>query len=472
MGELTWLSPGEIEQKPVTKGAEFVEVGRCIAINPEPIPPKKIGSDGARREIESDPTLNSFTWPERGPIAESESLEYQASRFQDSKPPSETRIHNALKYVGAHYPRAKVPKYFEGPKHSVSRADVEAVFPSMNLKSSPGVPWHSLGKTKGEVIEKHKELLIDAVLARLDILESGIFSTNPSFDDAVFLVRIGAVDPVRLFVKNEPHNIDKARMKRWRLISSVSVVDEIIERLLCSAQNELEIQNWTTCPSKPGMGLTDDSAILHLWKVIKKHLDDKDVANSDVRGWDWSVKWWLWKMEIDARIFLSGATPASSFARILSNRIWCLARSVFARSDGRLLAQKIAGLMKSGSYLTSSSNSRMRVMLAIIVGAPWAMAMGDDAVEGKVENAKEKYRSYGFDLKEYEICDSVVEFCSHRFENGTAIPLNDAKMTYKHLSSEQDEFSYLQFLFELRNSPKLLLRQQQVIRAAGWTDAE
>lgn len=354
----------------------------------------------------------------------------------------------------------------------MTRDDIKAVLPSLNFKSSPGVPWHNLGRTKGDVIERHSELLIDAVLARLDVLGSDVFSQDAYYDNPVELVKIGAVDPVRLFVKDEPHDVQKARMQRWRLISSVSVVDEIIERLLGSAQNNLEINNWTTCPSKPGMGLTDDKSIEALWSFLEPKLKNGEVACSDVSGWDWTVKWWLWELEIRARIILSGAEPDSAFCRILSNRIWCLARSVLAHSDGKLVAQKIAGLMKSGSYFTSSSNSRMRVMLAIIVGSSWAMAMGDDAAEEVVEGAAERYRSYGFQLKSYEKCGDSVEFCSHEFRDGRAIPLNDAKMTYKYLSGDQDEYVYNQLCFELRNSPKLLERQQQIHRATGGSPAE
>lgn len=48
---------------------------------------------------------------------------------------------------------------------------------------------------------------------------------------AVERVWLYLVDPVRFFVKNEPHSVDKVLNRRFRLISSFSVVDSIVQRL-------------------------------------------------------------------------------------------------------------------------------------------------------------------------------------------------------------------------------------------------
>jgi hypothetical protein len=297
----------------------------------------------------------------------------------------------------------------------------------------------------------HGHLLAQAVVERLDLLESMEFDL-PAEDPQVLVDR-GLCDPVRVFVKNEPHSVEKAEEGRWRLISSVSVVDEIIERLLCQTQNEKEIANWLQCPSKPGIGLSLDEQATSLFASVAHHL--AEAAEADVRGWDWSVKWWMFEMDVEARIRLNGASSDSAFAKILRARVWCLARSVFSTSSGQLYKQTKPGLMKSGSYLTSSTNSRMRVMLAYIVGATWAIAMGDDSVETWIDNAIERYAQYGIVVKMFRRCGETFEFCSSRFVGDRAIPLNWAKGLFRLLGSRPELGRLMQFREEYRHSPEL-----------------
>lgn len=349
------------------------------------------------------------------------------------------------------YPRAECPPLFRGREHSVSRADVRGLFRFVNRDSSPGFPWHHLEPSKGDLLDLHGEMVVTAVLRRLAMLDSNELTSDV---DPRALVDAGLCDPVRLFVKNEPHKVEKAVEGRWRLISSVSVVDELVERLLFSAQNDLEILSWVRCPSKPGMGLTLDEQTRALYASIEDRLDS--AMENDVSGWDFSVRSFLLEMEAEARIQLASAAPDSSFARIVRNRIYCLSRSVFALSDGTLVMQTVPGMVKSGSYITSSSNSRMRYMLARLIGARWAMTMGDDCVEDYVEGARERYAHFGFRLKSLTRCvNRTFEFCSHKFDGKVAVPLNHVKGAFRLLSSAPDFERYQQFKFEFRNSPKL-----------------
>jgi hypothetical protein len=334
----------------------------------------------------------------------------------------------------------------------VTVQDVIRMFPFLNRKSSPGVPWAGLAKSKGELCDKHGMLVAEAVVERLQKLHD-FDSTNPLYEDPAELVKAGLVDPVRLFVKQEPHTKEKALEERWRLISSVSVADELIERLLCHVQNEHEIDTWTTCPSKPGIGLSSDEQSKALFESVLPEL--ATAAEADVTGWDWSVKWWMFQLDIAARILLCGAKAKSSFAKVLHARVWCLARSVFSTSDGRLFKQTVPGVMKSGSYLTSSTNSRMRVMLAYLIGALWAIAMGDDSLETFTEGAVAAYARYGIKVKMFNRCGiDSFEFCSHRFKNGIAVPLNWAKGLYRLLSAVPELDRVEQFSDEYRHAPQ------------------
>lgn len=359
-------------------------------------------------------------------------------------------IESAVERVAETYPHTRVPVLFKGKHHRVTIQDVLDILPNLKRSSSPGLPWAALAKTKGEIVDNHSMLLAQAVLARLDVLESVDLSL---YSDPCKCVDDDLCDPVRLFVKNEPHTQTKASEERWRLISSVSIEDEIIERLLCSKQNEAEIENWLTCPSKPGIGLSLDEQSLAFFKSMEERLGEAHEA--DVRGWDNSVKYWMYEFDVQCRIRLCGASKESAFAKILRARFWCLARSVFSTSDGKLFKQLMPGWMKSGSYITSSTNSRMRVGLAYILGAKWCVAMGDDSLESYVADAIAKYDEFGIDVKMYRECGSSFEFCSNRFVDGVAVPLNWAKGLYRLLCSAPSMERLEQFEREYRHSPEL-----------------
>jgi hypothetical protein len=389
----------------------------------------------------------------------------QGGRHLGGEVPSNKERDRVLDRVYVDYPRTRCPEYFAGKKHTVTKEHVLAQMQFVNRKGSPGLPWAALAKTKGELMDRHAPLLVEAVLQKLTLLQE-VDLTDPKWEDPEELVKAGLTGLVRLFAKNEPHKKAKLAEGRVRLISSVPIDDELVERLLCNRQNEAEIENWTECPSAPGIGLSQDEQSEKFYASVKPFLNN--LAEGDVRGWDFDVKWWMLLWDVMARIKLCGAAPDSAFAKILHARMWCLARKVFSTSDGRLFKQMVAGIMASGSYLTSSTNSRMRVMLAYLFYALFAKAMGDDSLETFLENAREKYRTIGIDMKMFRRCENdEFEFCSHKFSDGKAIPLNWAKALFRLLSSQYDMTLLAQFCEDYRNSPEIE-RCVSIIAGSGW----
>jgi len=285
------------------------------------------------------------------------------------------------------------------------------------------------------------------------------------------LVQRGYCDPVRLFVKNEPHSSEKARAKRWRIISSVSIIDQLVERVLFRSQNQLEISLWDAIPSKPGLGLDTPEQIAQTWDYVRDR-SYLGVIESDVSGWDWSVQGWELEAEAEMRVRLTQFSDGRSgdvFSRLVRNRFRCIAFKVLYLSDGRMIAQKVAGVMPSGSYITGSSNSRIRVLAANLVGAPWAMAMGDDCVEGSSVDTKLRYSMLGHPLKDVKTRSQGFEFCSHHFvDRQTAIPVNWGKTLYRLFSRPYDELNFGQFEHVLRMAPEALARSLEVARRVRW----
>jgi hypothetical protein len=379
----------------------------------------------------------------------------QGGKFVQGEMPDELELDRVVEKVFETYPKTHCPKAFFGPQHQVTPAMVEKALDQVKREASPGMPLGVAFKTKGDLIDNQKAFLITCVIQRLDLLQKADLTVD-LMEDPAYLVRMGLTDPVRMFVKNEPHSLKKLSEGRLRLVASVSIIDEVIERLLCSVQNDAEIAEWVTCPSKPGIGLSLDEQTKVIYDELEPLLGNAEEM--DVTGWDWSVKWWMLNLDVRCRIRLARAPPTSSFAKILHARMWCMARSLFISSDGKCFKQTVPGIMKSGSYLTSSTNSKMRVLLAYLAGAEWAVALGDDSVEDHAEGNLAIYERFGIPIKHSRPCGlNSFEFCSHRFVDGVAIPLNWDKGLFRLFSARPEIERAMQFVEEFRHAPELEL---------------
>jgi hypothetical protein len=348
----------------------------------------------------------------------------------------------------------------------VLRPDIERVLLSVKGDSSPGVPYSSLGGTNAEVLKYHQPLIVDAVVDRIQRLLSIDTEGLGSRD----LIQLGLCDPVRLFVKNEPHKEAKTKAGRFRLIMSVSLVDQLVERLISSRQNRAEIMRWESIPSKPGIGL-DDFSVATIWEQVAPVFKEGKLMETDISGFDWSVQEWELRLDMEARVKLCSAGPL--LTKVMMNRVYCTAHSVFSLSDGSLIEQLDGGIQKSGSYNTSSTNSRIRVMLAYMAGSPWCIAMGDDSLEYYVPGSLEIYSHLGHDIKDHRVASQSFEFCSHQFQEGVAAPVNWSKTLYRLLSQPQSKIDRLgeefvqQFCYEMRHS-KELSSCLDLLEQVGW----
>lgn len=413
------------------------------------------------------PELSGYQWPLGGARGELRSLQYHASLHKGSQEPAKAEKQEVLRKVLRHYPRAAPPQAFryteegglasageetftpEGDRELLLALSEEALEKRLRVRdimstevvqdSSPGVPYARFGKTNKDLMKDEfaVSFVVSVVLRRFKLL----LQTSPSETEnftASQLVQKGLCDPVKVFIKGEPHKLEKIQAGKLRIISNVSLADQIIERILFTRQNKLEIAEWTKCPSKPGMGL-DDSGLQQLFaEVSSRWQAGRRTAESDVSGWDWSVTDWMLRWDAEARIALAGATPQSPFGRVVLNRVACLSKTVFYLSDGQMWEQLDAGIQLSGSFNTSSTNSRARVMLGWIEGVEWLIAMGDDDVEDETPGRVPDYARHGFPVKDYKIVgeDRHFEFCSTVFPgNWKGYPARPARLLYRYLSN-------------------------------------
>jgi len=379
----------------------------------------------------------------------------QSARHIEGAEPTEEQKQMLLDKCLAQYPQTTQNQILGSMDLPKLRVQLSEMLDHDVVKdANPGFPLAKFWTTNRAVIENlGKEFIIDVTIGRLILLLLEDCSTNTP----VQLIQKGLCDPIRGFVKNEPHPPRKVTTKRWRVISSVSVVDQLIDRLLHTTQNKVEIALWRCLPSAPGIGLSSDEDGVRLVNKINRMSQNGPVALSDVQGFDWSVQGWEILLDAEARCLLQDANPINR--KLIMGRAHCICRSVWTTPNGTLYAQTFLGVVKSGTFNTSSTNSRIRVFLAWLVGALWAVAMGDDCLEDPVPDAKQKYAKYGHPLKMYEI-DDEIEFCSHLFDRKTGAykPVDPTKSLFSLLvkieNGDIDLQSLHSFLHHVRHHPQ------------------
>lgn len=324
----------------------------------------------------------------------------------------------------------------------------------LKREASPGTPHSLLGANNGALIDQHRSYLISATVRRLRSLQHAKPGLKPAE-----AVEADLCDPIRVFVKNEPHKLAKIKTTRLRLIWLLSVIDQLVERVLYANQTKLEILNWETIPTKPGMG-ADNTATAALFramqKVAKPARAEPGVSNTDVSGWDLSVKDWMQVADFATRVDHWGVQLDSDLARMAFVVMTLRCDPIISLSDGRLYRKLHPGMQISGRLITSNGNSRMRVIIAALRGAP-CIAMGDDCVESSLgEAAAEFYTSLGFTVDESLHPTPVgVTFCSrHYHADGRAHLLTAGRMIYRFFSRQSTMTDFVQLEEELRNYPE------------------
>jgi hypothetical protein len=413
-----------------------------------------------------EPKLSEYAMPPRDSAAVVASLLYQADRHQPIPPYA--GLSHAVDEAAAVYPTSRPPPGFtreECNLKEIKREIRRTVLQDVRPMSTPGVPLQVRYPDNAAARLQAAEQIVNAAMARCQLLMSTcpdeVFHLSP-----VELVQRGFCDPVKLFVKNEGHTKVKIETGRVRLISSISLVDQLVERIMSSNQNSAEKERWRDIPSACGIGFTQDDI-----DAMYKYVADRpgQPLETDISGFDWSVHYFELAADVEVRLRLNGCSRDSPFGKLLTNRVRCLAASVFVLPDGRMVAQSLPGVQKSGSFNTSPTNSRIRYMMARAIGARWAKTHGDDCVEDAVKDGQQKYAAQGRICKSYKLCPpKQFEFCSHRYDGETAINVNWVKGLFNLLANRNHDPQLLEdFKREHALSPQLGWCLA-VIYASGW----
>jgi hypothetical protein len=157
--------------------------------------------------------------------------------------------------------------------------------------------------------------------------------------------------------------------------------------------------------------------------------------------------------------------------------MYTAAHPLFLLPDGGVHALHIPGVMTSGRYVTSSSNSRIRVKLAVLCGSLDAMANGDDCLEdanGDRKALQAKYRRYGRTVRDFEgvSAENGFEFTSHFYKLGQHFyPPDPSKSVYRLLNQKSiNSEAIAGVLRYMRNMPNYLEWKAAIMDAIAFTN--
>jgi len=318
----------------------------------------------------------------------------------------------------------------------------------------PGVPVSEIGATNGALLREHWAFIKAVVKERLGKLAARDYTVEELGGGKS--VELGLCDAIKVFIKNEPHKLTKIQTGRLRLIWVMSMVDTLIDRLLWHALTKKNIFHWEDQPAAPGMGASD-SHFGVIWDDFVRMATEFGLDNSDVSGWDFSVKYWMQVCDLLGCLRSVRALHECTFRRVARNRLKLTATPMLVIGDGRAFVFSRLAFQVTGRLRTSDGNTRMRLTLASFRGVA-CRAMGDDAVESALVHAAEPfYSSFGFNV-EGERCPEPkgTVFCSYRYlARGRAFNVNWGRMIFRFYTSLQKEKveweHYAQLAEELRH---------------------
>lgn len=251
------------------------------------------------------------------------------------------------------------------------------------------------------------------------------------------LLRGDIADPIFTFVKPEPHKTSKIAEGRLRLISAVSLVDAMVDRVLFGWLANACLKNvgrtpcfvgWT--PAKGG------------WRVIPAMFRRGRNLCLDKSAWDWTVPGWLVSMWLSLIKHLALDPPQWWISMAEARFRLLFEKPLYRFQDGFEIRQSGIGVMKSGCFLTILLNSVSQVLLHVLAAIQLGFdvrkalpaTLGDDTVQDVTDFDVDAYvdvlRQFGVKIKSVDV-RSDVEFAGFQYTSDKCVPAYNKKHLYK-----------------------------------------
>lgn len=234
-------------------------------------------------------------------------------------------------------------------------------------------------------------------------------------------------DDLKVFVKQEAHKLSKLQSGAVRLISAVSLVDTMIDRILFGWLGRAVLANACRTPCMVGW-----SPVRGGWRLLHRRFKNRPAVCLDKGTWDWTVPDFIVDIWLEVLMGLAiGASPEWKLLAKMRFRA-LFEEACFRFEDGTRVFQPYKGVMKSGCYLTIILNSLAQSALHYIansrLGRPMVenqpYTIGDDTVQDSFERLDEYVQileSFGVIVKGAKVRHHV-EFAGFAYDGNTCWP--------------------------------------------------
>jgi len=329
---------------------------------------------------------------------------------------------------------------------------------------SPGLPYGWVYSTNGALKANAcgaLKLALELRLRRLRKIGELVIhrgSAPKTLDAALkqYLMEKGLVDPVRVFAKNEPHT----SRKPGRNISSVSVLDSLVERVLYAGVLEAQVANWKELDATIGIDLdTPEETERFRQSVMASIPPGRVMVSNDVRGFEFNYDAESESVFLANMIELNGAEwkTSDTFSCVAAGRSFCALHPTFVLSNGSVVTYDTPHQL-SGRFVTTLSNSvdrldridRVRASIKGYNNGEWhprsvvslsrerSFVNGDDSLElspGSEALFVHAYARNGLTVTDYHEFSQGGDFvfCSHVFTPNGVYPENPLKLIAKFM---------------------------------------
>lgn len=226
-------------------------------------------------------------------------------------------------------------------------------------------------------------------------------------------------DPVRVFPKKQSQ---KRTKELPRVISQISVVDQMVERFFFTGFTTAESMGYPFLPTKKGIGFNRSHAKLIGDSIceVSKAVGCDPIA-SDVSGWEknYNRPMALAHGSIMRATASDGEKCSVTLKRATDWWAHSLITCPYVTDGGGLVVFPDFRVQRSGDFLTTSSNGSGRWMCGYLVGS-YSVCMGDDCLEWSRKSKAELIAAYaeiGLPVRDVEqMSRDDFLFCSHRFK--------------------------------------------------------
>lgn len=246
-------------------------------------------------------------------------------------------------------------------------------------------------------------------------------------------------DPLNVFIKQEPIKAKKETVGAYRLISGVSLVDSLVDRILLGWLLRINLAKILETPSMVGW-----SPIRGGWRYVAGLFGSKPVVCLDKSAWDWTVQEWMIR-SFEQFILELPVNAPEWWKDMVKRRMQLLYRdAIFQFKDGTQVLQKEWGIHKSGTLLTIIFNTVLQVMLHLRVRPRCNkrfIALGDDTAQetpDDLEDYVKSVESLGPKIKEVRE-QHWVEFAGFAYTGRTCVPAYWRKHLYNLMYAENVE---------------------------------